>query len=831
MADGIRSLIADQSVVADSPRWSIITPTRTASTVRFRFQPGAEERVRLVEGRMPGAEPRTATLTAPAELEPQEVVVYEGILSVEALEELDVSVGDTLLLGPDRGDQLFSGADIDGRLGLEIVGSFEPAKPDDRFWFGDTSLWQPGLRALSDNVQFVDVTAAMAIDLYGNLLSESNAAGWSLRYAWRYAIDPARIEAEATDTLITDFRRLESTFRPQTNFFRASSGTIVRSSLLRILETQQQRWVAASGVLDVAAIGAAVVAAIALGRMAALLAYRRRSILAVTRSRGASISQIVGGGLVEGLLIVGLPVAVALGAAMAILPTGQAGPSVVAVAVVGTAAIALLVGSIVRQVSGPLRPAGHEARVAARPGPRRLASEALVVGLAIIGAFLLRERGISGGSSAGQLGSTDPFVAAVPALAGLAAGLIAIRLLPLPTSLFGYLAAQRRDLVPVLAARRAVRDRDTGAVLIVLLAAATVGAFSLATVAHLDLAAEAVSWHEVGAPYRLRAGLTTLPSDLDPAAVPGVTAAAAATETQATTSASATRFDILAIDVRAYAAVVGGTPGDVEFPIEMSGEAQSPYPAIVSTALAAERDGADLGETFRLTIDGRTAEFQAVDVRDSFPTMPAGGRFVVVSREDVRAIDPDAFLPTTSLFLAADEGAAAGLRAALLPAAPASSLSSQAEQAADLRGSPIVTAVSAGTTAAALAAAAYAALAVAVTLALSGAARTVEAAHLRTIGVGRRQAIGLLVVEHGPTTLLAFIAGTALGFAIFQFLGAQIGVAEVVGSPLLLPLAVGLPHVIALLAAVLAIVAIGIALAVTIQARMTASTATRRGIE
>ncbi len=347
MADGIRSLIADRTAVADSPRWSIVTPTRTASTVRFRFQPGAEERIRLVEGRLPGAEPRTVTLTAPAEPEPREVVAYEGILSVEALEALNVSVGDTLLLGPDRGDQLFAGADVDVRLGLEIVGSFEPAEPDDRFWFADTGLWQPGLRALSDDVQFVDVTAAMAIDLYGNLLIESNAAGWSLRYTWRYAIDPGRIEAEATDTLIADFRRLESTFRPQTNFFRASSGTIVRTSLLRILETQQQRWVAASGVLDVAAIGAAVVAAIALGRMAALLAYRRRSILAVTRSRGASISQIVGGGVVEGLLIVGLPVAVALGAALAILPTGEAGPSVIAVAIVGTAALALLVGSIV----------------------------------------------------------------------------------------------------------------------------------------------------------------------------------------------------------------------------------------------------------------------------------------------------------------------------------------------------------------------------------------------------------------------------------------------------------------------------------------------------
>ena len=67
---------------------------------------------------MPAAEPRTAVLTSPDEPEPQEVVSYEGLLSVEALEELDVAVGDTLLPGPDQADQLFSGVDTDVRLAM-----------------------------------------------------------------------------------------------------------------------------------------------------------------------------------------------------------------------------------------------------------------------------------------------------------------------------------------------------------------------------------------------------------------------------------------------------------------------------------------------------------------------------------------------------------------------------------------------------------------------------------------------------------------------------------------------------------------------------------------
>ena len=54
--------------------------------------------------------------------------------------------------------------------------------------------------------------------------------------------------------------------------------------------------------------------------------------------------------------------------------------------------------------------------------------------------------------------------------------------------------------------------------------------------------------------------------------------------------------------------------------------------------------------------------------------------------------------------------------------------------------------------------AAYAALGVAAALALAGLARTQEVARLRTLGLTGRQALGLAVAEHGPTTLAAFVA-------------------------------------------------------------------------
>ena len=41
---------------------------------------------------------------------------------------------------------------------------------------------------------------------------------------------------------------------------------------------------------------------------------------------------------------------------------------------------------------------------------------------AVVGATLLRERGVRGGGTAGSLATADPLIAAVPALVGVAAG-------------------------------------------------------------------------------------------------------------------------------------------------------------------------------------------------------------------------------------------------------------------------------------------------------------------------------------------------------------------------------------------------------------------------
>src|SRR4029079_8549239 len=107
-----------------------------------------------------------------------------------------------------------------------------------------------------------------------------------------------------------------------------------------------------------------------------------------------------------------------------------------------------------------------------------------------------------------------------------AAGLILVRLVPIPLRLLGRVAARGRGLVPVLAMRHAAQGGTTTAVLIVLLLAASIGAFSTAALVHLERAGAASSWQEVGAPFRVTSFRAPLPLTMAVAQLPGVRAAA-----------------------------------------------------------------------------------------------------------------------------------------------------------------------------------------------------------------------------------------------------------------------------------------------------------------
>jgi putative ABC transport system permease protein len=137
----------------------------------------------------------------------------------------------------------------------------------------------------------------------------------------------------------------------------------------------------------------------------------------------------------------------------------------------------------------------------------------------------------------------------------------------------------------------------------------------------------------------------------------------------------------------------------------------------------------------------------------------------------------------------------------------------------------------AGVGAAAFIAFAYAALAVAAAMALTGASRAVEVAHLRTLGLSRREATSLVIVEHGPTIIVAFVAGVLLGLGLFALLRDGLGLASLVGAPIVVDVGIDVGQLTLVFLAVATIVALGIGLGAALQRNAAPVAAVRRGFD
>src|SRR6185503_676058 len=280
--------------------------------------------------------------------------------------------------------------------------------------------------------------------------------------------------------------------------------------------------------------------------------------------------------------------------------------------------------------------------------------------LAVAGALLLRQRGLA---IADEEVRFDPFLAAVPVLATVAVGIVLLRVYPFPIRAGGWLAARRRDLVPVLGLRNVGRHSAAVALpLLVLMLTAAFTAFASVVSVTVDRGQQDSSWQQVGADYRIDtisgAGLS---SQIDPDAIDGVEAwanalvdVAAPFESQ---SNQRTNIYLHAPDLAAYADVVEGSPAEVDFPPAMLGEPdpgagspERPIPAIISRRLPGGSLPFNPGDIFVLTVRGQPMTMQVVQVRETFAGVPPETAFVVASFEQLSAAYQNPpLLPSTVL--------------------------------------------------------------------------------------------------------------------------------------------------------------------------------------
>lgn len=830
----VAGVVSSRETVIDSQRWHVESTTPDPTFVRFRIQPGAETRLHYVAGRAPTAVMTTVDLPPPPQPVPggaqTRANVLEVAISADSVKPIGYGLGEMLLLKPDARDPLVAG-NRDGVAALKIVGLFTVDDPGDPFWYDDHALEHVSYRLLGGDQLFVDVTALIPAASYLPMLQIVGGDITGARTTWRLFVDPDRLRSSTIGALDRDLRKLETIYPRSTGGARPLEAAGMQSGLLNLVTTHEARWTSATAILTVVAIGPAAVALGALGLIAAVAARRRRPALALVRNRGASVGQAVRAVLLEGAIVAIPAAAVAIAVAIAIVPSDQGRPTILAATVVGFAAVVLLVATGLPGTAAGVAARGDDAVPGRGPTPRRLVLDVTIVLVTATGAWLLRERGVRGSSAAGTLQAADPLIAAVPALAGIAAGVAAVRLVPLPLRVLGRIAARGRGLVAPLALRRAASGATTAALVVVLLATASIGTFASTALVHLGRASAASTWQSVGAPFRVASTAGSLPHALDLTSVAGVRSVANDFRVLVAFGTSRIRVQLNAIDAPAYAAIVTGSPADPELPPEMLGPAPDELPVVVSSSLAARPDGVKLDQRFPILIDGVPFKVHVLAVRDAVPGIPATGVFAVISRTQLKELQPGLDLAPSIVFVDAPESAAAGIRAAVAAATPAATVDSRAELEQAFTDSPVTAAIIAGVAIASLVAAIYAALAVTAALALAGAARLVEVAQLRTLGLSRRQAAGLAALEHGPTVLLAFVAGVALGLGLFALLEPGLGLDALVGARVDVQLTADPRQLGLILVGVLAIATVGIGLAAWTQRRGAPVAALRRGTE
>jgi putative ABC transport system permease protein len=824
----VAALIDERILQITSVRMAVTAPPSYTTYVSLRYQDGLPEATRLSSGRWP------VDLGVPLELvgvrrggpgptdrPPPEPVVLEVALSIASAAEIGVHVGDRYGVTLDESDPLNRGFRLElTPTEIEVVGLYEPLDPTATYWDPSDGLLLVSQHGTPDN-PVAYATAYVPAETYPSLWANRALL---FHYDWRYRIDLGSVDAGDVAQLQYDVQRL-SRITGTTGSSSSPGTVVVLTSLPAILDRYAAQRALSESILSIAVIGPFGLASGAMAMVAFLLVSRRRAMLALARGRGASGSLVLGTQLWEAVLLAGGAAVVGLLFATAIVDAKSSPLSAILAIAVAAAATLLLVGASWSVARRPLGQLERDDPPVLGVAPRRLVIEATIVFVTVAAALLLRQRGLTL-DEAGGLARVDPLLASVPLLSGLAAGIVAMRLYPLPIRALGWLAARRRDVVPVLGLRTIGRHPAAANLpVLVLLLTAAFGTFSSVIASSLEHGQVAASYLAVGADFRVeKFGIGALGGTLDAAAVPGVEAVAPGiVDTSADFTSGPNRrafIHLAAIEPLAYEAVTAGSPAEPRWPGAFLAEpagtgvgtVDNPIPAILSIRLPAGSAGLAPGNTFSATVTGRSLTFQLVEQRERFPGIDAGASFVVVPLNWVRAAFENPNKPPSVLWVRGPAGVGARLAATIAEVRESAHVVSRYDAYAKIHDAPFGAFIATAYGLALAVAATYMALAIVGALILSGVRRTRDLAYLRTLGVTPRQALALTVMEHAPPVVLALVPGVALGIGIALLCEPGLGLASFVGTsgvPLFLDWGALAVMVAALIGVVAAAVAAG----------------------
>ncbi|MEV0149243.1 MULTISPECIES: FtsX-like permease family protein [unclassified Nonomuraea] len=691
----------------------------------------ADRRVHWTEGRPPGA---PASMT----YERQTIPMFEVGVSEDARARMGLKIGTTQILGESD------------YAAVKVVGVFAAVNPADRYWTHH-----------SDTVRVVETQPPGKLEMERRATALIPAAGLTrldgndrnLVYTWVLGLDPDRptsLDATGVEEAVAGYARAV-TVEPATSAGRYRLATGLAGLLDRFLAAQGTARTVTVLVLG----GLLAVAAGVIVLAVRLLSERADTALALARARGASLWRLAAAGAGP-VAIAAVPAAVA-GYALSWLVPGpptlvvHAGPALVLAVALGFAAARPVVAH-----RTPLRERRDDV-AAARPPLRRTTLEALVVVLALAGAYLLRSRSLAG--DAGD----DPFLLVVPVALTVAAALVTIRCYPYPLRLLVRFASRGRAAVPYLGLIRAARARPASVLpVLILLPALAVSVFAAVISSGVEMAQRQAAWQATGAPIKVTSRVELPAGAVDRVkAVPGVELVVPAQTGQVQLGYTGERAEAIAVDVAAWRRVLEDSP----IPLPALSETASGVPALVSPELRG-RGTIDIGWQARTKVTER-------GVVTAVPGFFTRGKFLVVP------LRVNARPSVNTLLVKGDADLAAVARAVGQPLA---AVTSQAAELATIRDAPLTGTVQTVLWITTLALAGYALVAVVVMLVIGAADRARALAFLRPLGLSERQARGLTVLEILPLVLVTALAGLGLGLALPAALGPGIDLSSYAGG-------------------------------------------------
>jgi putative ABC transport system permease protein len=707
----------------------------------------------------------------------------------DALLEVMVSapVARTLNLRPGREYRVVSHAGV--ALPVRVTGLYVMRDAAAPIWAPYPTLQATGLMVegtAGDPVQ--RLTATLVTDQAGLSTLQQEPVSWGLVSEVRYRLDERRVDTGDVAPLRA------AVARAGTNLPLA--GFVVSTGLDDLLAGFLGQ---ATAVRALLAVVAATLAGLVVGLLllgVGLAVHRRRAELALMRARGASLGRLVARLSAEATLAV-LP-AVAVGAlagsAVPGRPTRAGDASVPAIAALVLIALVIVLAVPVAAALAHRRvTAGDRGRraVRARSAPLRRTLEATIVVLAVAGVVVVRRRGIA------QAG-VDPYLAAVPVLAGAAVGLLVLRGFPLPVWLLGRLAARGRGGVAFLGLARAGRAPVASALaLVVLVLAVALGGFAASIQVGLAGARDVAATLVVGGDLRLDAARFAPDAAERVAAVPGVTAVAAGNLVApgSLRTADGLAIDpgiaVLVVDLDAYRRVLDQAGLPLYLPDAGSGPPDAAVPVLASRVLPRDTE-------YRVAVDDTTVRVRVAANVDRLPGLSRVD-FVVVPREAlggavardsllfvaIRGADPAAVRAAARTVPGArpddpfGPGGSAGPPGLPGPPGPGEpdgvAMLVRAEQRSALDRSAFNDGITMVFTVAAVAALLAGLLAVGLALMVDAAARGRALSLLRTMGLAPGSARRVLLVEFVPLLVTTLVAGLALGIALPALLAPALG--------------------------------------------------------